>query len=130
MARQWERLSEPYRRRLERAGVTRDAYEHGESLAKARGHGKTPERPSRAYKSPGRYREYLKKRMGPVDYREPPPTDPWVRAEKNMKRRAGRAPYIHLMSRAEAEWTANATGQAIARRASTQYKGNPWFYHA
>ena len=42
----WEDLSPGYRSRLERGGVSRAAYERGESLKSARGHGRTPERPS------------------------------------------------------------------------------------
>lgn len=38
-ARNWERLSDTYRKRLINAGVTRSAYESGVSLRKARGHG-------------------------------------------------------------------------------------------
>jgi hypothetical protein len=41
----WERLTDAYRRRLERGGVTRTQYEQGVSLSKARGHAQTPEHP-------------------------------------------------------------------------------------
>jgi hypothetical protein len=34
----WDTLSDGYRRRLERGGVSRTAYESGSTLAKARGH--------------------------------------------------------------------------------------------
>jgi hypothetical protein len=48
MARNWNALSPAYRQRLERAGITRQQYESGVSLEKARGHEQTPERPERA----------------------------------------------------------------------------------
>lgn len=57
----WNLLSPGVRSRYERAGVSRGEYESGTSLAAARGHGKTPERPSRAKKSPNRYRGYLQR---------------------------------------------------------------------
>jgi hypothetical protein len=45
MARNWAGLSDSTRRRYERAGVSRAAYESGASLRAARGHATTPERP-------------------------------------------------------------------------------------
>jgi hypothetical protein len=39
MARNWDSLSDSYRHRLERNGVSRDDYESGQSLSVARGHG-------------------------------------------------------------------------------------------
>jgi len=57
--RDWQALSAAYRKRLSRAGITKRQYESGKSLAKARGHGSTPERPERAAKKPERYSDYL-----------------------------------------------------------------------
>jgi hypothetical protein len=42
----WDQLSPGYRDRIAKAGMTREDYEAGGSLSKARGHAKTPERPS------------------------------------------------------------------------------------
>lgn len=39
MARDWESLSDSYRHRLERGGITRTEYESGANLSAARGHG-------------------------------------------------------------------------------------------
>lgn len=58
--RNWNALSDSYRQRLERAGVDRRDYERGASLAGARGHAETPERPSQA--SPERYVDYFNRR--------------------------------------------------------------------
>lgn len=58
----WGTLSATYRRRLERGGITKAAYERGESLAKARGHGQTPERPERAERQPDKYTKYIERR--------------------------------------------------------------------
>lgn len=41
----WDSLSPGYRMRMEKAGLTRADYESGQSIKKARGHEKTPERP-------------------------------------------------------------------------------------
>lgn len=58
----WDSLSDSYRGRLERSGVTRSDYERGESIAKGRGHSQTPEHPERAELHPDRYREYVRRR--------------------------------------------------------------------
>lgn len=58
----WESLSPGYRARMERAGVSRTAYESGASLRAARGHSKTPERPT-ARISREQYPEYFTKRQ-------------------------------------------------------------------
>jgi hypothetical protein len=60
---QWDDLSPAYRRRLERAGITRADYERGVSLSAARGHKHTPERPEQAKRNPKRYKKYLQARM-------------------------------------------------------------------
>lgn len=59
----WNELSDAYRKRLERAGITKGKYDKGESIKAARGHAKTPERPSEAYSVQGRskFREYLER---------------------------------------------------------------------
>lgn len=59
MARNWESLSPDYRGRLERKGISRSEYESGASLAGARGHAATPERPERAEQHPEKYEAYL-----------------------------------------------------------------------
>lgn len=59
--RKWQTLSPAYRQRLERGGITRAAYESGAPVTAARGHAKTPERPARALKNPGKYPEYTTK---------------------------------------------------------------------
>lgn len=58
----WNSLSDTYRRRLERAGISQAQYESGESLESARGHKHTPERPERAEKNPEKYKDYLANR--------------------------------------------------------------------
>lgn len=61
----WGALSENYRKRLERGGITKQAYESGASLSAARGHAATPERPERALKgrnaSNPKYNKYREK---------------------------------------------------------------------
>lgn len=46
--RDWNALSDSYRHRLERSGISRRDYERGASVSAARGHAETPEHPSRA----------------------------------------------------------------------------------
>ena len=59
MARVWGNLSDSYRSRLERGGITREAYESGASLSAARGHANTPERPSDIVGRESRYTSYV-----------------------------------------------------------------------
>lgn len=59
----WNALSDAYRERLARKGITREIYlDKSQSLTGARGHGKTPEHPERAIRNPSRYPEYVAKR--------------------------------------------------------------------
>ena len=58
----WDSLSDGYRARLQKGGISRSAYERGESLAKARGHERTPERPSQP-KLKERYPNYFNERQ-------------------------------------------------------------------
>jgi hypothetical protein len=57
----WDALSSSYRRRLERSGIDRAAYDRGESLKAARGHARTPERPRQAARAPERYPDYVRR---------------------------------------------------------------------
>lgn len=67
MARNWGSLSNDYRKRLQRAGITQGDYEAGSSLANARGHAQTPERPERAERNPKKYGNYLQRRASLVN---------------------------------------------------------------
>jgi hypothetical protein len=57
-SRTWEGISPAYRARLERGGITRQAYESGAKVTAARGHGATPEHPRDAVKRPERFPAY------------------------------------------------------------------------
>lgn len=67
--RSWDNLSPDYRKRLQNAGITKGQYESGVSLAKARGHEETPERPERADTAKGkeRYKKYQADRTRIID---------------------------------------------------------------
>lgn len=54
----WEQLSESYRSRLVKGGVTRSDYEAGVSLKGARGHKATPENARELAKHPEKFKEY------------------------------------------------------------------------
>jgi hypothetical protein len=43
----WDALSPQYRKRLQKAGISKSDYEGGQSLSKARGHERTPEHPNK-----------------------------------------------------------------------------------
>lgn len=57
--RDWNTLSSGYQSRLLRNGITKQAYEAGANLSKARGHAHTPEHPEDAIKKPSKYRKYI-----------------------------------------------------------------------
>jgi hypothetical protein len=152
----WESLSPAYRGRLSRGGISKSQYESGVSLAKARGHGQTPEHPREAERHPERYRKYREKHQ---KFREAPtpqtPEDEAYElntardnAYRNEKGRLGN--YIKYndanviarvyggiingeeqqgMSLGEARWTAQADTEELRSRASEQYRFNPWWYH-
>ena len=65
-SRSWDGLSETYRLRLQRAGMSRRLYESGASLRGARGHAGTPERPNRAEKNATVYSKYIRARVKPM----------------------------------------------------------------
>lgn len=150
----WDSLSPAYRARLSRGGVTRRQYESGASLAKARGHGATPEHPREAARHPEKYREYNRKREKPKG--TPSPEDRAyelnsVRDAAYLNEVAKLGDYIKFnepnvrarvyggetssgddqpgMTLTEARWTARADAEELRSRASNQYKRNPWFYH-
>lgn len=61
--RAWESLSEAYRSRLFRSGITATDYASGASLKAARGHAVTPERPKQAFRNPDLFGDYLRRRV-------------------------------------------------------------------
>lgn len=63
----WSQLSDTYRNRLVRTGITREIYTSGGSIEKARGHEKTPEHPERAESNPQKYGDYLNRANGIVN---------------------------------------------------------------
>jgi hypothetical protein len=54
----WNQLSQSYRNRLSKGGMTEARYNAGESLKKARGHAKTPENKRELEKHPEKFGEY------------------------------------------------------------------------
>lgn len=58
----WSALSQSYRTRLQRKGVTQAQYESGVSLKAARGHAQTPESPREYARHPDRFKRYRENR--------------------------------------------------------------------
>jgi hypothetical protein len=79
--RNWDRLNPAYRKRLQGAGITKQQYESGASLQKARGHEQTPERPERAKPpepgKPDKYKRYRDKIKRTIDYIQDFKRDKW-----------------------------------------------------
>jgi len=63
---QWDLLRPTYRARLERKGITRQAYVSGANLSAARGHAATPEKPHLAQRNPQRYAAYIARKTNPT----------------------------------------------------------------
>lgn len=59
----WASLSDTYKRRLERNGITEQGYASGAPIKAARGHAVTPERPKQAFRNPDQYSDYLRRRV-------------------------------------------------------------------
>lgn len=55
----WDSLTSDYRKRLESNGISKKDYESGKSIAKARGHGHTPERPHKFDRKNPQYAPYV-----------------------------------------------------------------------
>lgn len=59
----WESLSESYRERLERAGITAKEHAQGASIKAARGHEHTPEHPREGISKPEKFRDWFDNRQ-------------------------------------------------------------------
>jgi hypothetical protein len=152
--RNWDALSDTYRNRLKRNGITKSLYNRGMNISTARGHSATPEHGiKQARKNPVKYHKYLNKKA-----KEQLPRDPHAAAiSLNQARDAAYASVKRLrhypnyneqtvranvyggqtsesgevpgMDYLTAKWTATAPVDAIKDYASEQYRKNPWFYH-
>jgi hypothetical protein len=72
--RAWESLSDAYRKRLARHGITKSQYENGRPLSGARGHAATPEHGLKSAKrNPKKYGDYIRKRSVPSAPSAPSP---------------------------------------------------------
>jgi hypothetical protein len=153
----WSSLSQSYRDRLVRNGITESRYERGHKLDVARGHAATPEHGLKeARRNPAKYRKYLNKRErtgvppsgGPEqeghEYNEAKDAAFYsIENQLGTYRkynhntvlanvyggRTSESGDVPGMSLAEAKWTSRADAQQIRARASQQYTGNPWWYH-
>jgi len=157
-ARSWDSLSEAYRRRLSRAGITKSQYQSGTNLSKARGHAQTPEHPREAQKHPERYKKYIQKRQ---KGRGGPPKGPTPEDEAYELNAARDLAFLNIygklgqyhkfnrktvlanvyggetaesgevpgMTLEQARWSADADTEELRSAASDQYRANPWFYH-
>jgi hypothetical protein len=153
----WASLSQGYRDRLARNGITKERYERGHKLDIARGHAETPEHGlKQARKNPVKYRKYLRKHE-PTARGKARSAEGEARtlnaamdaAFYNIERRlSSYLKYRHEtvlanvyggrtsqsgdvpgMSLAEAQWTSQADTEELRSRARSQYQGNPWWYH-
>jgi hypothetical protein len=59
----WDSLSDSYRSRLQKGGVSKSDYESGADITSGRGHKFTPEHPERAEKHKDKYKDYLERKQ-------------------------------------------------------------------
>jgi len=138
--RNWDALSPAYRARLQRNGITRQAYVSGASVKDARGHKATPEHGLRdAAKNPQRYQEYLHKKR-PGGGQRPPANleDLKDRAFASMDGKIGSyfkynrnavIARVNNMSERQLRLTIAATEDDLLALAAIRRKSNPWHYH-
>lgn len=93
--RNWNALSEGYRTRLERNGISRQDYERGVSVTAARGHAQTPERPQQAARDETRFSDYLSRRAAIADRVEAFKRERWGDSPNYNPERSRRAILNH-----------------------------------
>jgi hypothetical protein len=136
----YDALSADYRNRLARNGISKADYLAGQSVTKARGHGKTPEHGIKdAIKHPEKNREYLRKHPVSIGQRGPAyRADLEDRALASMDAKLGLylkynrdrvIAKIGKQSIRELLVTIEATEDELVELARSQRKGNPWHYH-
>jgi hypothetical protein len=153
----WGQLSEKYRARLTRAGISQSDYERGRSIAHGRGHLETPEHGKKqAIKHPERYRKYLaKQEPAPKgrsaedeayelnDWRDKAYANEYRELHEPELLRYNDATVVTRIyggyddsgrehpghSLYEAKWTAGASQDQLRTRARPQDEYNPWWYH-
>ena len=121
----WDALSPGYRARIEKSGMTRGEYEAGQSLQKARGHEKTPERPA-GYDTK-KYPQYAAERAKLTREVERKKEQmfgqsPRWNAEKSRKHMADKPPSLAKM-----RWVLDADEQDILDAVREDYEAFSWF---
>jgi hypothetical protein len=134
MARQpWGSLSESYRARLERAGITPQMHEQGISIREARGHAKTPEHPQEAARHPSKFEEYVRERQRLLNLVNQRKRDLFGRSSKFNRRNARRITEFGAdgktpPSNAQLRWAANADDEELYERLN-DHDDSFLFYH-
>jgi hypothetical protein len=110
----WASLSEGYRERLARKGITEASHSSGASLKKARGHENTPEHPSEAITKPREYPDYMRERSRLMSQVRARKYRLWGESHKFNDRRANRVinggfDGKHSPSNAMLKWAIAAT---------------------
>jgi hypothetical protein len=150
----WSELSDEYRNRLKKAGITKAKHERGVSIKSARGHRVTPEHGMQeALKKPARFRKYIqanpqqeaillndardqayansRNRLG--NYHSYNPGNVTANIYGGIRGPQHRNELEHTevdgMTYDEAMWTARADTESLRSRASDQSHTNPWWYH-
>lgn len=86
----WESLSQSYRDRLSRKGITPEMHRAGESIREARGHKNTPEHPREAVNKPREFPDYMRTRSRLISQLRAKKHRLWGTEHKFNDRRASR----------------------------------------
>lgn len=128
MRKGWDALKPGYRSRLEKAGVSRKAYESGASLRKGRGHEHTPERPT-SY-NPSEYPRYAQDRARLVRAVQTRKRQVWGDRPRWHEARSARALREHPPSMQQLRWALAADNEEILSALLETPKTHQWlFYH-
>ena len=135
MRRSWESLSESYRSRLERGGITPAMHRAGESIRSARGHQNTPEHPREGIEKPEKFKDWFDNRQAlvrRVAQRKQKlfGTSPKFNSRRSRKIVNEGAEGKHPPSIARLQWAVNASDdELLAALESQDYDDSFLFYH-
>ena len=131
----WESLSEAYRERLQKAGITAQEHAQGASIRAARGHENTPEHPREGIQKPEKFKDWFDQREALVQRvaarkRRLFGNSRKFNAERSRKLVREGAEGKHPPSIAQLQWAVNASDDELLSALESQdYDDSFLFYH-
>lgn len=131
----WESLSEAYRGRLERQGITAREHAQGASIKAARGHERTPEHPREGIQKPEKFKDWFDQREALVQRvaakkRRLFGSSRKFNGRRSMKLVREGSEGKHPPSIAQLQWAVNASDDELLSTLESQdYDDSFLFYH-